>query len=89
MNGPVGSSLVSVIVPAWNSERTLLQTLQSAAAQTHANLEILIIDDGSTDRTAEIAAEFCACDHRARVIRKENGGLASARNRGIDESTGQ
>ena len=80
--------LVSVIVPAWNAERTLLETLQSAAAQTHRNLEILIVDDGSTDRTGEVAAAFCASDPRARLIRKKNGGLASARNAAIDAAQG-
>jgi len=79
---------VSVIIPAWNAEKTLLETLVSAGAQSHRNLEILIIDDGATDRTAEIAADYCARDSRARLIRKDNGGLASARNRGIDEAQG-
>ena len=50
--------LVSVIVPAWNAERTLGETLHSAAGQTHRDLEIIIVDDGSTDDTAAIAADF-------------------------------
>jgi glycosyltransferase involved in cell wall biosynthesis len=81
--------LVSVIVPAWNAETTLLETLQSAGSQTHRNLEILIVEDGATDRTAELAASYCAGDRRARLIRKDNGGLASARNCGIDEAQGE
>ncbi|MEO8455385.1 MAG: glycosyltransferase family 2 protein [Sphingomicrobium sp.] len=80
--------LVSVIVPAWNAEQTLAETLHSAAAQTHRDLEILIIDDGSTDDTAALAAEFCASDPRARLIRQKNGGLASARNCAIDAAQG-
>lgn len=80
--------LVSVIVPAWNSERTLRQTLRSAASQTHRNIEILIVNDGSTDDTAAVAAQFCETDARARLITKENGGLSSARNRGILEAQG-
>jgi glycosyltransferase involved in cell wall biosynthesis len=80
--------LVSVIVPAWNAEVTLAETLQSAAAQTHRNLEILIVDDGSTDSTAEIAAEFCASEPRARLIRQDSRGVAAARNRSIDEARG-
>src|SRR5206468_8646268 len=82
-------SLVSVIVPAWNAQDTLLETLESAAAQTHRNLEILIVDDGSTDRTAEIATEFCASDPRARLIRQDNRGVAAARNRAIDAAQGE
>lgn len=81
--------LVSVIVPAWNAEQTLAETLQSAAAQTHRDLEILIVDDGSTDRTPDIAAEYCASDPRARLIRQDNRGVAAARNRAIDEATGE
>ena len=80
--------LVSVIVPAWNAESTLGETLRSAAAQTHRNLEIVIVDDGSTDRTPQIAAEFCASDPRARLIRQERGGLASARNTAIEAAQG-
>ena len=81
--------LVSVIVPAWNAAATLLETLESAGRQTHRNLEILVVDDGATDRTAEIAAGYCARDSRARLIQTENRGLASARNRAIDEARGE
>ena len=52
--------LVTVIVPAWNAERTLDETLRSVASQTYGNLEILSVDDGSTDATAAIAAKFRA-----------------------------
>lgn len=81
--------LVSVIIPAYNAEPTLAETLRSAAAQTYPNLEILIVDDGSTDRTAEIADVFCRADPRARLLRKANGGVASARNFGIAEAAGE
>lgn len=80
--------LVSIIVPCWNSEDTLLETLKSAAAQTYRNIEIIIVDDGSTDRSAAVAAEFCAREPRARVVHQENRGLGGARNRGIAESRG-
>lgn len=80
--------LVSVIVPCWNSEDTLVETLESVAAQTYRNIEIVIIDDGSTDGSAALAAEFCARERRARLVRQENRGLGGARNRGISESNG-
>jgi glycosyltransferase involved in cell wall biosynthesis len=80
--------LVSVIVPAWNAAPTLAETLRSIARQSYRCLEILIIDDGSTDATAAIAAAFCAEDPRARQISKSNGGVASARNLGIAEARG-
>ena len=80
--------LVSVVVPAWNAEATLAATLRSVAAQTYRNLEIIIVDDGSTDRTAAVAGDFCSADQRARLIRKENGGVAASRNRAISEARG-
>jgi glycosyltransferase involved in cell wall biosynthesis len=85
----MASPLVSVIVPAWNAQSTLAETLQSAAAQTYRNLEIVIVDDGSADRTAGIAADFCASDARARLIRQPNAGVAAARNRAIEEAVGE
>lgn len=75
--------LVSVIIPAFNAAATLEQTLRSVAEQTYRNLEILIVDDGSTDGTARIAEHFCARESRARLLRKENGGVASARNHAL------
>ncbi len=80
--------LVSVVVPAWNAERTISETLRSVSAQTYANLEIIIVDDGSTDDTAALASAYCEVEPRARLVRKENGGVASARNRGIEEAQG-
>jgi glycosyltransferase involved in cell wall biosynthesis len=81
--------LVSVIVPAWNAQDTLGDTLASVADQTYDNLEIIIVDDGSTDRTPQIARKFCTAEPRARLIRKENGGVASARNVAISEAKGE
>ena len=80
--------LVSVIVPARNAEATIAETLHSVANQSYCHLEILIVDDGSTDNTAAIARDFCASDDRARLIEKENGGVASARNCGISQARG-
>jgi glycosyltransferase involved in cell wall biosynthesis len=79
----VNGLLVSVVVPAWNAADTLGETLRSVAAQTFPDLEILIVDDGSTDATARVAEEFCAQDSRARLIRQDNAGVAAARNAGI------
>ncbi len=76
--------LVSVVIPAWNAERTLARTLASTCAQTLRDIEIIVVDDGATDRTAEIAREFQSRDPRVRLVQKKNGGLASARNAGIE-----
>lgn len=80
--------LVSVIVPAFNAQSTLDETLDTIARQSHTNIEILIVDDGSTDATPQISAKFCAREPRARLLLKPNGGVASARNHGINKARG-
>ncbi len=80
--------LVSVIIPAFNAAKTLPATLRSAAAQSYANIELLIVDDGSTDETAEIARSFCRSEPRARLISQSNAGVAAARNVGMSHATG-
>ncbi len=77
---------VSVIVPAFNAERTIDETLLSVRSQTYGNLEIIVVDDGSTDRTYERAREHSLVDSRVRVVRQSNQGVAAARNRGIAEA---
>jgi glycosyltransferase involved in cell wall biosynthesis len=84
-----GDPLVSVVVPCFNAARTLLRTLRSAQRQTYRNLEILIVDDGSTDSTHEIATKFAANDPRARVLMQPNSGVAAARNLGIAHAQGE
>lgn len=85
---PALQPLVSVIVPAYNAETTLSETLESIAAQTYRNLEIVVVDDGSTDRTREIASRFAATDARARVVSIPNSGVAVARNTGAAATSG-
>ncbi|HVZ07704.1 glycosyltransferase [Rhodopila sp.] len=77
---------VSVLIPAYNAATHLGRAIDSVLAQTHPPVEVLVIDDGSRDRTAEIAAAYPA---PVRLIRKENGGPASARNRGAAEARGE
>ncbi len=80
--------LVSVIVPAYNAARTLGDTLDSIRRQTHPHLEIIVVDDGSRDRTAAVAEAHAAEDERIRLVRQENGGVARARNAGAAASRG-
>jgi len=80
--------LVSVIVPVFNAAGTIAETLRSVCNQTYRNLEILVVDDGSTDATRDIVREAARVDSRIRLIEKTNGGVASARNLGIHESRG-
>lgn len=81
--------LVSVIVPVYNSEKYLKSALESVREQSYRNLEVLLIDDGSTDASPEICDDFARLDDRFRVIHQENKGPSAARNRGIDESRGE
>lgn len=80
---------VSVIIPAYNAAATIERTLSSVLNQTYMNLEILVVDDGSTDDTAAIVRRFANVDHRTRLLQKPNGGLVSARNHGIAHASGE
>lgn len=81
--------LISVIVPVYNVEKYLRRCVDSILKQTYQNLEILLVDDGSTDGCAAICDDYGRKDVRVRVIHKENGGLSSARNVGIDAAMGE
>lgn len=77
---------VSVIVPAYNVRSYIEAALNSLKAQSFQNFEVLIVDDGSTDDTAKLVKAFCQSDSRFRLLQKQNGGLSSARNHGINQS---
>jgi hypothetical protein len=80
--------LISVVIPAYNAAATLEETLDSALAQTHRRIEVVVVDDGSTDGTAAIANAAAARDPRVRVISIPNAGVATARNIGIAATSG-
>lgn len=80
--------MISVIVPVYNVEKYLSGCLQSICSQTYDNIEILLIDDGSTDTSWEICAQFAATDPRIITVQKHNGGQSSARNLGLDIAKG-
>jgi glycosyltransferase involved in cell wall biosynthesis len=80
---------VSIVVPIFNTESYLNRCIDSILNQTYKNLEIILVDDGSTDRCAEICDEYTVSDNRVRVVHKQNGGEASARNAGLVASTGE
>lgn len=81
--------LVSVIIPAYNAQTTICATLASVQAQTYDNLEIIVVDDGSSDATFDKTVAVQASDHRIRVVRQVNAGVAAARNRAMDEAKGE
>lgn len=80
--------LISIIVPIFNTEKYLHQCLDSILSQSYGNFECLLINDGSTDASASICREYVAKDARFRYFEKENGGVFSARNLGIERSGG-
>ena len=79
---------VSVIIPVYNVAPYLREALDSVVNQTYTKLEILIIDDGSTDGSGEICDEYKEKDNRIRVIHQDNHGLSTARNMGLNLMTG-
>lgn len=82
------SETISVIIPVYNVQEYLRKCLDSVIGQTYDNLEILLVNDGSTDRSGEICDYYASRDSRIRVIHQQNGGLASARNTGMDAAKG-
>ena len=81
--------LISVIVPVYNTGKYLTPCLESIKGQTYSNLEILLVDDGSTDNSGVICDSYALNDNRIKVIHKENGGVSSARNLGITTASGK
>lgn len=79
---------ISVIIPVYNIVDYLRECVESVLSQTYHNLEIILVDDGSTDGSGELCDRFAKLDNRVRVIHKENGGASDARNAGLDRVTG-
>ena len=85
MNRPI----ISVVIPVYNVEAYIERCVNSVRNQTVENIEIILIDDGSPDQSPVLCDQYAEKDRRVRVIHKKNGGLASARNRGITVATGK
>ena len=81
--------LISIIIPVYNTEKYLSRCIDSVINQTYRNLEILIVNDGSTDNSGAICDSYAQQESRIRVFHKKNGGLSSARNFGIDVCSGE
>ncbi|MDO4764209.1 MAG: glycosyltransferase family 2 protein [Flavobacteriaceae bacterium] len=82
-------NLVSIITPMYNSAKYVGKTIESVLAQTYSNWEMLIVDDGSKDNSAEIVQQYVDKDSRVKLIRQKNGGCASARNNALSKARGR
>ena len=82
------NELISIVVPVYNVETYIDNCVSSIMSQTYRNIEIILVDDGSTDKSGEMCENFKLKDGRIRVVHKKNGGLSDARNKGIDIATG-
>ena len=82
------NDLISIIIPVYNVEKYLDRCLESVVSQTYTNLEIIIVDDGSTDSSSLLCDDLAKKDKRIKVFHKENGGLSDARNYGVSKSRG-
>ncbi len=90
MNATSPDRLVSVVMPLYNGARYLQRPVESVLAQTHGELELVVVDDSSTDGGADLIDEYARSDQRVRLVRSErNGGVASARNRAIELARGR
>ncbi|OWK74515.1 hypothetical protein CBW16_03655 [Flavobacteriaceae bacterium JJC] len=82
------SELISVILPAYNAEQFIKESVESILAQTYNNIELIIVNDGSTDGTARLSEELAVKDSRIKVIHQENQGVSAARNNGLKTAKG-
>ena len=85
----ISEDLITIIIPVYNVEQYLERCLESVIRQSYKNLEIIIVNDGSTDSSLKITDEFKERDHRITVINQSNAGLSAARNTGIAASNGK
>lgn len=90
MNSPAVNDLVSIVIPCYKGEPYLAQAIESCRRQTYSNIEVIVVDDASPDRCADIADEYAKRDARVRVIRRpQNGGVSRAFDTGYDDARGE
>lgn len=85
----MASPTISIIVPVYNTKQYLGNCINSILSQTYTDFELLLVDDGSPDGSGDICDEYAAKDERVKVFHKENGGVSSARNLGLDNAQGE
>ena len=84
----MNNEIISIIVPCYNVEKYIERCVTSLVNQTYTNIEIILVDDGSTDSTGELCDNYEKADNRIKVIHKKNGGLSDARNAGMKVAIG-
>jgi len=84
-----GKPLVSVVIPVWNAEKNIKKLIEELLGQSYRNVEIIAVDDGSSDDSLQVLRGLAKTDERLKVIHQENGGVGAARNRGIEAATGE
>lgn len=80
---------ISVIIPAYNAEKFILECLESVESQTYKNTEVIVVDDGSVDGTYNVVSEYAKAHENVVLVHQENGGVCAARNKGLDLATGE
>src|SRR3954468_17052044 len=80
------ATLITVIIPAFNAAQTITDTLDSVSSQTHRHIEVLVVDDGSSDDTVEVVTQHIQRDPRIRLLRQPNAGVSAARNKALHEA---
>lgn len=85
----IKKSYISIVIPLYNKEKAVRATLESVLAQTFTDWECIVVDDGSTDKSREVVEQFMIDDLRFKILSQENAGVSAARNRGVQEATGE
>ena len=88
-DAPSGTPMFSIIVPAYNTDGYISDALESCLAQTFSDFEVIVVDDGSSDRTASVVLKYVKSDSRFRLLRRNHEGVSSAKNAGIDAAVGK
>ena len=88
MNSENHWPLVSIIIPIYNSENYIIDTLESCTSQTYKNIEVIVVDDGSKDKSYSTVANFISTHPQIKLMKQKNGGASRARNLGLKHSNG-
>ena len=83
------NSLVSIIVPVYNAQDYVGKCIASILAQSYTNIELILVNDGSTDKSEDVCRKYARLDERIKIFSQSNGGVSNARNKGLDKASGE